>query len=287
MAADTVNSLDTEEMVFEPCDLIEWENEDITGIVEDGEDDALGTMKPANKSMTIFFLIDTSSSMAGTKIGTVNGTMEELLPELIEVGGADADISIAVLRYSSDVEWITGNSPVAAQDYGTWIRLSAGGLTSMGEAFRELNSKLSRSAFMNKPSLSYAPVIFLMTDGEPNDDWQTSLDMLRHNSWFKYGLKIAVGIGSSPNMDVLRQFTGKPELAVQAHSSKELRELIEFLAVTSAQIGSKSMSLTEDGKELTSEDVAGSKEKELVEAVKDIMGEVDTSADNIDFEAGW
>lgn len=287
MGADRINDLDTEKITFDPYDSIEWENEDITGIVKDGEDDALETIKPANKNMTIFFLIDTSSSMAGTKIGTVNGTMEELLPELIEAGGTDADISIAVLRYSSNVEWITGNGPVAAQDYGTWIRLSASGVTSMGEAFRELNSKLSRNAFMNKPSLSYAPVIFLMTDGEPNDDWQDGLNKLMHNSWFKYGLKIAVGIGSSPNMDVLRQFTGKAELAVQAHSSKELKKLIEFLAVTSTQIGSKSMSLTEEGRELTDEDVTGSKEKELVEAVKDIMGEVDASADDIDFESGW
>lgn len=287
MTTDMMNDLDIEEIIFDPCDPSEWAGEDATGVVEDGEDDALGAIEPAKKSMTIFFLIDTSSSMAGTKIGTVNGTMEELLPELIEVGGADAAISVAVLRYSSDVEWITKSGPVLAHDYESWSRLSAGGVTSMGAAFKELNSKLSRSAFMNKPSLSYAPVIFLMTDGEPNDDWQAGLQILKHNSWFKYGLKIAVGIGSSPNMDVLRNFTGRPELAVQAHSSKELKELIEFLAVTSSQIGSKSMSLTEEGKELTEEDVAGSKEEELVEAVKDIMGEVDTSVDDIDFESGW
>ena len=44
------------------------------------EDDFLDTMEPAKKSMTIFFLIDVSGSMKGTKIGSLNGTMEELLP---------------------------------------------------------------------------------------------------------------------------------------------------------------------------------------------------------------
>ena len=158
----------------------------------------------------------------------------------------------------------------------------------MGAAFKELNHKLSRKEFMNKPSLSSAPVIFLMSDGVPSDDWQEGLNLLKQNSWYKYGLKIAVGIGSNPNMDVLREFTGREELAIRAHGAKELRELIEFLVITSSKIGSQSMTLTDEGKELTEEDVAGGKEEQLVEAVKkDIMGEVDKSQDQVDFDAGW
>lgn len=290
MSTDLMGEMRLEDMTFTECDPSVWADEDATSTVDNGQDDALDLLEPAKKSMTIFFLIDTSSSMSGTKIGTVNGTMEELMSELIEIEGADAEISIAVLQYASKANWITSGGPVLARNYESWLRLSADGVTSMGAAFRELNSKLSRKAFMNKPSLSYAPVIFLMTDGEPNDDWQTGLELLRRNSWFKYALKIAVGIGTTPNMDVLKQFTGNPELAVQAHSSKELKALIQFLAVTSSQIGSKSMTLTNDGKELTEEDVEKSKEIELVKAIqenKDIMGDADALADDINFETGW
>ena len=248
------------------------------------EEDFLDTMEPSKKSMTIFFLIDTSGSMSGTKIGTVNGTMEELLPDLIGIGGAETDISIAVMKYDTNVEWIT-RQPMRVEEYQTWTRLSANGMTSMGAAFKELCNKLSRSAFMNKPSLSYAPVIFLMSDGEPNDDWKSGLNQLKMNNWYIYGLKIAVGIGSKPNMDVLREFTGNSELAIQAHGAKELKEMIRFLAVTSSQIGSKSMSLTNDGREKTAQDVSKDKEKRLVEEVKDIMSGVDTK--DIPFDEGW
>ncbi len=277
--------MEEEELDFGPCDLDEWRGQDVTGAIQEEESDALDAMEPARRSMTIFFLIDTSSSMAGTKIGTVNGTMEELIPELIDVGG-DADIRVAVLRYSTDVEWITEDGPVLAREYESWKRLSADGMTSLGAAFQELNRKLSRSAFMNRPSVSYAPVIFLMTDGEPNDDWQSGLHALEYNSWFRYGLKIAVGIGSAPDMEILRAFTGRPELAVQAHGPKELKAMIQLLAVTSSQIGSKSMMLTDDGVELTEEDAAGSKEARLIGAVKDIMGDTARMAD-MDYEFGW
>ncbi len=271
---------------FDDIDMDDWGDDEVQGGESVEEEDFLEGMEPSKKSMTIFFLIDTSGSMGGTKIGTVNATMEELLPELIGLGGTETDISIAAMRYDSTVSWITPE-PMRVEEYQIWPRQSANGMTAMGAAFEELNRKLSRSAFMNKPSLSFAPVIFLMSDGAPNDDWRKGLTLLKKNSWYKYGLKIAVGIGSAPNMDVLREFTGDPELAIQAHGAEELKRLIQFLAVTSSQIGSKSMSLTDDGRELTAEDVAGSKKEQLKEAVVDLMDNEFADADDMDFDAGW
>lgn len=269
---------------------LDWGEDEVEqqGNSDINEEDFLDAMEPSKKSMSIFFLIDTSGSMAGTKIGTVNSTMEELLPELIGLGGAETDISIAVMKYDTNCEWIT-QRPMRVEEYQSWTRLGTGGLTAMGAAFKELCRKLSRSEFMNKPSLSYAPVIFLMSDGAPTDDWKEGLNQLKKNNWYKYGLKIAVGIGSAPNMDVLREFTGNDELAVQVSNAEQLKSMITMMAVTSSQIGSTSMSITDEGHEKTEEDVFRDKEKRLVEEVKkasaDIMGGVDSSA--MDFMEGW
>lgn len=254
------------------------------------EDDFLDTMEPAKKSMTIFFLIDVSGSMKGTKIGSLNGTMEELLPSLIGVGEASTDVKIAVMKFSTDVEWITPE-PVKIEEYQYWNRLEADGLTFMGDAFMELSRKLSRSSFLNSPSISFAPVIFLLSDGSPNDDWKKGLDTLKQNRWFQHGLKIALGIGSKVNMDVLRAFTGNDELAVQAKTADQLRELIKLLAVTSSQIGSRSLALVDGaGKQPGEEIVAMAKQQVLVEEIrsgtKDILGEaVDLEA--VNFDEGW
>lgn len=208
------------------------------------EQDFLDVMAPAKKSMTIFFLIDVSKSMKGTKIGSLNSTMEELLPSLVGVGEASTDVKIAVMKFSTQVEWVTPQ-PVKIEDYQSWNRLEPEGLTFMGDAFMELSKKLSRNSFLNSPSLSYAPVIFLLSDGTPNDNWQKGLKTLKENKWFQYGLKIALGIGSEVDMDVLRAFTGNDELAVQAKTADQLRELVKMLAVTSSQIGSRSLALVD------------------------------------------
>lgn len=256
------------------------------------EDDFLDTMEPAKKSMTIFFLIDVSGSMKGTKIGSLNGTMEELLPSLIGVGEASTDVKIAIMKFSTDVEWVTPE-PVRIEEYQYWNRLEAEGLTFMGDAFLELSKKLSRSSFLNSPSISFAPVIFLLSDGSPNDDWKKGLETLKQNKWFQHGLKIALGIGSKVNMDVLRAFTGNDELAVQAKNADQLRELIKLLAVTSSQIGSRSLALVDNGgggQQPGEEVVAMAKQQVLVEEIrsgtKDILGEaVDLEA--VDFDEGW
>ena len=53
------------------------------------------------KVMTLFYVIDTSESMAGSRIGTVNSAMEEcrdLLKELAKAN-ADAEIKVAVMQF--------------------------------------------------------------------------------------------------------------------------------------------------------------------------------------------
>ena len=194
------------------------------------------------------------------------------------------------MKFSTDVEWVTPE-PVKIEEYQYWNRLEADGLTFMGDAFMELSKKLSRSTFLSSPSLSFAPVIFLLSDGSPNDDWKKGLDTLKQNKWFQHGLKIALGIGSKVNMDVLRAFTGNDELAVQAKNADQLRELIKLLAVTSSQIGSRSLALVDsNGRQPAEEAVAQAKQQVLVEEIrtgaKDILGEaVDLGA--VNYDEGW
>ena len=101
---------------------------EVSEVADAAEEDFLDTMEPAKKSMTIFFMIDVSGSMKGTKIGSLNSTMEELLPSLIGVGEASTDVKIAIMKFSTDVEWVTPE-PVKIEEYQYWNRLEADGLT--------------------------------------------------------------------------------------------------------------------------------------------------------------
>lgn len=92
-------------------------------------------------------------------------------------------------------------------------------------------------------------------------------------------------------MEVLREFTGNEELAVQAKNADQLRELIKLLAVTSSQIGSRSLALVESGSGQVSETVvAQAKQQVLVEEIRsgtrDILGEA-VDLGEVNYDEGW
>ncbi|HOF68034.1 MAG TPA: VWA domain-containing protein [Ruminococcus sp.] len=251
----------------------------------DFDDDPLNATGVSRKSLVIFFLIDTSGSMKGTKMGELNTAMEELLPEIRRIGEADTDVKVAVLTFSTNLAWMY-SEPISIEDF-EWNRLSANGITNMGAAFEELALRLSRNSFLNSPSLSFAPVIFLMTDGYPSDNYKEGLKKLAANSWYKHGLKVALGIGKEANDDMLAEFTTSPDTVVHAYSGGQLAQLIKKIAVTSSQIGSKSMTLSDDTSgELNFTDVADSKQKQLGKQIQDIVKSEDYP-DDIPFDSGW
>ena len=248
------------------------------------DDDPLNATGVSRKSLVIFFLIDTSGSMKGTKMGELNTVMEELIPEIRRVGEADTDVKIAVLTFSNSVMWMY-SEPISIEDF-EWIRLRADGVTSMGAAFKELSIRMSRNSFLNSPSLSFAPVMFLMTDGYPSDDYKAGLAALKKNSWYKYGLKTALGIGKEANDDMLAEFTGTKDTVVHAYSGGQLAHLIKIIAVTSSQIGSKSMTLSDDTQhELGMQDVFESKQKLLGEQIQEIIKS--EGYGDVPFDSGW
>ena len=250
----------------------------------DFDDDPLGATGVSRKSLVIFFLIDTSGSMRGTKMGELNTVMEELIPEIRRVGEADTEVKVAVLTFSTDVKWMYAE-PIAIEEF-EWARLNASGVTSMGEAFKELSARMSRNSFLNSPSLSFAPVIFLLTDGYPSDDYKEGLAALANNSWYKFGLKAALGIGNEANDDMLAEFTGSKDTVVHAYTGNQLAQMIKIVAVTASQIGSKSMTLSDQNEaELSDEDVYAAKQKMLGQQIQELVKQNDS--DDVSFDTGW
>lgn len=199
----------------------------------------------AKKSMVLFFIIDQSGSMTGSKIGALNTAMEEVIPEIRGIGEADADIKIAVMTFSSGSQWMY-QEPISINDF-KWKNISASGVTDLGDAFSKLTDKLSRNEYLKSPSLSFAPVMFLMSDGYPTDDYKNGLEKLKSNRWYNAGIKIALAIGEDADQNILAEFTGSKEAVVTAYNGAALAKLIRFISITSSQIGSKSMNLSANG----------------------------------------
>ena len=212
--------------------------------------------------MVLFFIVDTSGSMKGGKIDSVNTAVREILPIIssLSTQNSDAQIKIAAMEFSSGTEWMYPQ-PIEVENF-EWRDLQAGGLTRFGEACTDLCSKLSTKAFMTQATGSYAPAIILLSDGEPTDDYKRGLEKLKGNNWFKAAIKVAIAIGDDFNREMLGEFTGNKEEAVlTVHTKEQLKDLIRFISVTASQVASKSSSVGKDAPE--------TKQQEALEKIKE------------------
>jgi uncharacterized protein YegL len=191
--------------------------------------------------MTLFFLVDASGSMAMDRIGTVNHAIDEVIPEIrrISVENADARIKIAALEFSNGARWI--KNPEPAETF-VWQGINASGGTDMGEACRQLAKKLTTESggFMQEVTGSYAPVIFMLSDGGANDDFEGGMRELEKKGWFNAAIKVAVAIGNGADKAVLTRFTGDAEKVITVHDPQTLGQWIKFLTVTASKVASKS-----------------------------------------------
>lgn len=241
--------------------------------------DLLASVPIPRRTMVLFFLVDTSGSMSGDKIGAVNEAIREVIPEIKAISdeNADAQIKIAVLDFSSGAKWLY-EQPIESDQF-VWNNLEAGGLTDMGIAFGMLNEKLSRTQFMSDATGSYAPAIFMMSDGEPTDEYKKGLKELGKNKWFKVAIKVAVAIGSDANFEILKEFTGNEECVLTVRSPEALRKMIRFASVTASQIGSKSSGVGVD-----SSSDANQKSADFTKQIKEFEKE---NIDIEDIQEGW
>jgi len=85
-----------------------------------------------------------------------------------------------------------------------------------------------------------APVLFLLSDGGPTDDYKTGLETLGQNNWFKRAIKVAIAIGNDADKSVLEEFTDNSESVLEVHTPSMLRKMIRFVSVRASEIASKS-----------------------------------------------
>ena len=235
------------------------------------------------KEMVMFYLIDTSGSMDGDKIGQVNQAMEEigpLLREEVAKFNDDVNIKIAILKFSSGCSWVTpATEPISIEDYA-WNRMEAEGLTDFGAALIELNKRMTKDEFLKSATGHYAPTIILLSDGEPTDEWEGPLKVLKNNNWFNVATKIAFNIQS--NKDNLIAFVGNSEAVIDVQNVNALKTMIKLVTVRSSQINSRHSSKVKDKDLETPEEKAVAIAEEVNNAAYNVDGEIN-SIDDLGF----
>lgn len=255
----------------------------------------------ARRVLNVFFVIDTSGSMAGTAIAQVNMGIQNTIDTLKqEAHTADAQLKLAVLEFNSGATWLNPAGPQDIEDFMFVNPLEAGGLTDMGAALSELDSKLSRSAYLDSITGNYLPLIIFLSDGQPTDDYMKALKNIRNNKWFTRARKIAFAVGDAPDITMLANVTGSIESVIKMEDLSQLAKLITFASVTASMVQSQSrVDTSDDTSELITSIIDGLDGAEVATTTDVDQGEyvpepveppVDPSAPvdpNADPWAGW
>jgi uncharacterized protein YegL len=172
------------------------------------------------------WIADCSGSMAGDKIQQLNFAIKEAIPDMREVadGNPNAQVLVRAVKFSSGAQWHI-SQPTEVRDF-KWPDLVADGVTDMGQAMRLVADALKVSAIGDR---GLPPVLVLLSDGQPTDDFTGGLKALMNEPWGKKAMRIAITIGADADPEPLQKFIGHSELRpLQANTPQALVKLIKW-----------------------------------------------------------
>jgi len=162
------------------------------------------------------------------KIQALNQAIREAIPHMREVADENpqAQVLVRAVRFSDVASWHMPD-PVPVEQFG-WKDLEAGGTTAMGEALKLVADQLRIPPMAER---ALPPVLVLISDGQPTDDFEGGLRALLDLPWGKKAVRIAIAIGEDADREVLARFVNNPEIPVlQANNPEALKKHIRWVS---------------------------------------------------------
>jgi uncharacterized protein YegL len=130
--------------------------------------------------------------MNGEKIQQLNTAIKEALPAMRKVAdeNPNATVLVRALRFSSGAQWVNID-PTLVEDF-KWFDLDADGVTDMGKALSMVADELKIPPMTDR---ALPPVLVLISDGQPTDDFDSGLKKLMDQPWGKKAVRIAIQDG--------------------------------------------------------------------------------------------
>lgn len=188
------------------------------------------------RRLPVYLLLDVSASMSGAPIEAVNQGMMLLHNELRSNPTAIETAFIAVITFGSSANMVVPLTEVASFQPP---RIEARGSTSLGSALALLNQSLDNDIISNKEGQKgdYKPLVFLMTDGMPTDDYKKAAEQLKSRQHAKPVI-IALGCGSGADTSALKD-VAQVVLKMDNMTSDQIQEYFQWL---SQSVGTASVS---------------------------------------------
>jgi uncharacterized protein YegL len=196
------------------------------------------------RKLPVYLLLDTSGSMSGQPIEQVKNGVQMLVSALRADPYALETAYLSVITFDSAAKVAVPLTELTAFQPPN---LAASGTTALGAGLTLLADCALRDVVKTTATQrgDWKPMVFLMSDGSPTDDWMKGLSRFRMEKW---GIVIACAVDSADEK-VLKTVAGE-ECVVRLNTSNS-GSMAAFFKWVTASVSASSKSVETAGKEVT------------------------------------
>jgi uncharacterized protein YegL len=193
------------------------------------------TMMPgggiSKRPLHVIVAADCSGSMMGEKIQSLNYAIAVMIPQLAawDQEQENASVFLRVVTFGDDVRWHIAEPTPVAEIRWVPLEIVEGAVTNMGGALRAMASVLGPDRLERR---ALRPVLLLVTDGMPTDDFDGGLAELMATPGGRAALRLAVAIGHDAAHEPLTRFIADPSMPVLvADNAEDIPDLLVAVSI--------------------------------------------------------
>lgn len=195
------------------------------------------------RRLPVYLLLDTSGSMSGEPIEAVKNGVQIMISSLRQNPQAIETAYLSVITFDSTAQQIIPLTDLASFQM---VDIRATGVTALGDALKLVSNKIDNevATTTTEQKGDWKPLVFIMTDGIPTDDWQSGLNEFKKR---KVAFTVACAAGSGADTNILKQITEN----VVSLDTADTASIGKFFQWVTASIGVSSTKVEDSGKEIT------------------------------------